>query len=219
MLPSVGRVSLEIRHDGVVVTEDINLPRGDYRGGALNLYAAFGAPGLPNAVDAKLLTLEEGSLEAAPDAAADKLDVELASRALVSMNVLVGSGAMAGVAIRLPEAVFLRHVAKSDMAVLRIRTLMPEPDEDTTGAREVIVRLGSVQGQPLTLGRIDTEERVAISTLRAEFCGKDADRRPLAVSRMKKGAATKQRDPLAAAPVMSVRHSSDDLCVYYTKKK
>lgn len=219
MLPSVGRVSLDIRADGVVVTEDVNLPRGDYRSGPLSLYAAFGAPGLPTAVDAKLLTLEEGALEAAPDAPSDKLDVELANRALVSMNVLIGNGAMAGVAIHVPEAIFLRHTAKSGMAVLRIRTLVPEPEEDGSGVREVVVRLGSVQGQPLTLGRIETEERVAIGTLSAEFCGKDAEHRALSVARLKKGAVTKQRDPLAAAPVMSVRHASDDLCVRYIKKK
>ena len=219
MLPSVGRVNLEIRNDAVVVTEDVNLPRGDYRGGALTLFAAFGAPGLPNAVDAKLLTLEEGALEAAIDAASDKLDVELASRALVSMNVLLGSGAMAGVAIRIPEAIFLRHTAKDNMAVLRIRTLMPEPEEDATGAREIIVRLGTVQGQPITLGRIDTDEHVPIGVLGAEFCGKDAEKRPLAVGRLKKGATTKYRDPLALAPVLSTRHNSDDLCVKYRKKK
>lgn len=219
MLPSVGRVSLEIRNEAVVVTQDVNLPRGDYRSGPLSLYAAFGAPGLPNAVDAKLLTLEEGSLEAAVDAPSDKLEIELASRALVSMNVLLGSGAMAGIAIKIPEAVFLRHTAKDNMAVLRIRTLMPEPEEDAGGAREIVVRLGTVSGQPITLGRIDTDERVSISVLSAEFCGKDAEKRPLSVGRLKKGAVTKQRDPLAVAPVLSTRHASDDLCVKYTKKK
>lgn len=219
MLPSVGRVSLEIRNDGVVVTEDVNLPRGDYRNGAMTLYAAFGAPGLPNAVDARLLTLDEGSLEATPDAASDKLDVELANRALVSMNILLGSGSMAGVAIHVPESIFLKHVAKAGMAVLRIRTLLPEPDEDPSGSREVVIRLGAVQGQPITLGRIETEERIGVSSLSAEFCGKDAEHKALAVSRLKKGATSKVRDALALAPVMSVRHASDDLCVHYTKKK
>src|SRR5260370_8493405 len=52
MLPSVARVRVEVGRDRIVLQEEVNLPRGDWRYGGLDVYAAFSAPGPPIAVDA-----------------------------------------------------------------------------------------------------------------------------------------------------------------------
>jgi hypothetical protein len=67
MLPSIARVRVEAARDRVVVLEEVNLPRGDWQSGGLDLFVAFGAPGTPVAVDAKLAPVPVGAVESRPD--------------------------------------------------------------------------------------------------------------------------------------------------------
>src|SRR5580693_3798520 len=71
MLPSVARVRVEAACDRLLVMEDVNLPRGDWVSGGLDLYVAFGAPGVPIAMDAQIGVVIPGTGEGALGEPAD----------------------------------------------------------------------------------------------------------------------------------------------------
>ena len=84
--------------------------------------------------------------------------------------------------------------------------------EDASGALETVVRLGASRGTPLTLGRLSaTSSERPLERVEAKLCGPEADPHPLAIETIPK-LATANRGS-AIAPVLSVRHASDDLCV------
>jgi hypothetical protein len=125
---------------------------------------------------------------------------------------------MAGVVVHVKGEAMTRALAPGDMAALRIRTALDLPEEDSAGARGVVVRLGASRGTPLTLGRLSLVARPgagAPSRAEARLCGADADAAPLAIGLVPRPA---QVQPLSAppiAPVLAVRHASDDLCVRF----
>ncbi len=221
MLPSVGRVGIELRGDQLVVTEDIALPRGDYKNGDLQLYVAFGAPGAPQAVDAHLLPVEDGELGADPSAAGDRLTVDFVPHAPVSANPLVGSASMAGFVVHVREATFVKALAPGNMATLRLRSLLAVPVVDHAGNRSVIVRLGAPTKEPMPIGHIEIDpKKSALEAATAQLCGPDADTYPLTVWRV--GATPvrmETKEPRGAiAPVLAVRHASDSLCLTFKSK-
>jgi hypothetical protein len=221
MLPSVGRVALELRGDELLMTEDIALPRGDYKNGDLALYVAFGAPGVPQAVDAHLLPVEDGELGADPSAAGERLAIEFAPRAPVSSNPLVGPASMAGFVVHVREAAMTKALAPGNMATLRLRSLLPMPPVDHTGTRSVIVRLGAPVKEPMPIGRIEIDaKKNALEGATAQLCGPDADSYPLTVWRTGTPATrVESKETRAAiAPVLAVRHASDSLCLAFRTK-
>jgi hypothetical protein len=116
---------------------------------------------------------------------------------------------MAGVVVRLDARALGRAFAPGKMAALRIRTLLDLPEEDPVGARGVLVRLGAPGGSPLTLGRIVVAGRGrSVARAEARLCGPEADGRLLSVT---------PRSPAPpeppVAPVLALRHATDDLCV------
>jgi hypothetical protein len=175
------------------------------------------------AIDARLVA-------AAPDAGdvrtegGEAVAVEQAVRRFPSAQLLLGRPQMAGVVLHVKEAELRRAYATSDLAALRIRSLLPPPAADPHGARDLVVRLGIAGDVPLTLERIQVvslEGRPWITRADASLCGPDADPVPLAVSLIGRaaeapdgGAAT---DPAPSVgpivPSMAVRHASDDLCI------
>jgi hypothetical protein len=215
MLPSLARVRVEAARDRVVVIEDVNLPRGDWQSGGLDLYVAFGAPGTPVAVDARLVSVATGAVEARVEDTGDPVTVEPAVRHTPSTQLLLGRPTMAGVAIHVKESDLRRAYAASDLAALRVRSLLEPPSADTQGARDVVVRLGIIGALPLTLGRVQVvsaEPQPWITGAEAHLCGPDADPSPLAVTLVPRPASASTSPP-PIAPAMAVRHASDDLCV------
>lgn len=220
MLPSVARVRVETAPDRTLVIEEINLPRGEWRSGDLEIYVAYGSPGPPIAIDARLLALPPGETEAHLDEAGDAVVVQSTPRASPAVPVILGRRQMAGVTLRVKESQLRSAYASGDLAVLRVRTLLHHPAADDDGARDVIVRLGACAGLPITLSRIQVvslETANAISRARAWLCGPEADPWPLSVTLLPKssskseGARTKA--PATIAPALALRHSSDDLCI------
>ena len=53
-LPVITVVRLDVARDHVVITEDVRLALGDAPTGDVRLHVAFGAPGVPRALDAHL---------------------------------------------------------------------------------------------------------------------------------------------------------------------
>jgi hypothetical protein len=216
MLPAVARVRVEVAHDRTVVVHDVNLPRGDWTAGSLDLYAAFGSPGTPIAVDARLYALPEGQAEPRADDAGDAVSVEPAIRHTASSQLLLGSPHMAGVVLHVGGDVLRRAYGGAGVALLRIRSLLSPPARDEAGAQGVVVRLGIAGGLPLTLGKVQVvavEQKPAIQRAEATLCGPDADARPLTVSVIPRLPDAPWWAPVTIAPAMATRHPSDDLCV------
>ena len=131
--------------------EDVNLPRGEWQSGGLDLYVAFGAPSTPLAVDARLLTVAAGTSEPRAEETGEAVATEPAVRRSPASQPLLGKSQMAGVVVHLREPQLRRGYTSNDVVVLRVRTLLPPPSPDATGARDVVVRLGASGGVPLTL--------------------------------------------------------------------
>jgi hypothetical protein len=220
MLPSVARVRVEAARDRVVVVEELNLPRGEWRSGGLDPYVAFGAPGPPIAIDAHLVPTQPDSLETRQEDPGATLNVEPAVRRSANAQLLLGRPQMAGIVVHIRDSDLRRAYATSDLVALRLRSLLSPPAVDARGARDVVVRLGIVGDLPLTLSRVQVlslEPRPWITRAQATLCGPEADERPLALTLIAKPAEGDTDDDAEGgapiAPAMSVRHASDDLCV------
>jgi hypothetical protein len=216
MLPSIAVVTVTSHGGTVAVVEDVNLPRGDWKGEALHFHIAFGVPG-PRAVDARLVPVEDGALEASPSEAGEALETERVPRRPPYAHALLGRDAMAGLVVHLRPDALTRAFARGNMATLRVRSVADATELDAAGATSVVVRLGVSRNTPLTLGRIVATSGVPAPLGRAEarLCGPDADPEPLAVGILAAGVVTRPAPTYGPtiAPVLAVRHSSDDLCL------
>ena len=216
MLPSIARIQIEPARDAVVLLEEVNLPRDEWKAGGLDLYVAFGAPGAPLAIDAHLVAGMPGALETRLEDPGESLAVEPATRCTANAQLLLGRPQMAGVVVHVRETELLRVYAASDLAGLRLRSLLMLPAADAQGKREVVVRLGIAGGLPLTIGRVQVLSRQrAVKRAEANLCGPEADPWPLAVTLAAKSAdfAASSVASSAIAPAMALRHASDDLCI------
>jgi hypothetical protein len=212
MLPSVARVSITTHREVLSITEDVLLPRGDWNGEPLRFHVAFGSPG-PRALDAHLVPVDDGELEPREDELGQALPTERVSRRPVDAHALLGRETMAGVVVSLSSDAIRVALSRGNMATLRLRTLLDASARDASGATSVVVRLGSLRGTPLTLGRITASEAApsTLARVEARLCGPEADPHLLAVGGKERAVFTDRTG--AIAPVLSVRRSTDDLCV------
>ena len=216
MLPTVARVRVEAARDRVVLLEEVNLPRGDWQSGGLDLFVAFGAPGTPVAVDARLAPVPVGALESRPDDPGESVPVEPAVRHMPSTQLLLGRPTMAGVVVHLKDAQLRHAYALSDIVALRVRSLLAAPAADASGARDVVVRLGFAAGQPLALAKVQVvsaEPKAWITRAEATLCGPEADPWPLSLTLLPRPSEPAVSAARTIVPTMAVRHASDDLCV------
>ncbi len=216
-LPTLPHIRLEVARDHVVVVQEANLARGEWPGGDFELFVAFGAPGAPRAIDAHLAAGGEAGRDPPPDATFEPIALDRAPRRPSSSYLLLGPPAMAGVALRVREASFRRALAPFGVARVRVRALYDLPEEDARTGREVVVRLGIRDGPPIALGRIEVvsdEPDGWLLGAEAHLCGPEADPYPLAVSVIPKSLRPADL-PAPVAPVLSVRHASDDLCMRF----
>jgi hypothetical protein len=214
-LATLPRIRLEVARDHLLVVDDVNLPRGEWPGGDFQLYVAFGAPGAPRAMDARLYAAGEGGKDPAPDAPSEPIALERTPRRSGAEILLLGSPLMAGVVLRVTEASFRRALGPFGVARIRIRALHDLPEKDALSCREVVVRLGTRGAEPVALGRIEVasmETAPWLTRAEARLCGPDADPYPLALSVQPKVPRAAEW-PGPVAPVLSTRHATDDLCV------
>jgi len=214
MLPSVARVKVTSHATMTLVVEEVNLPRGEWKGEALDLHVAFGAPGPPRAIDVHLVPVADGDLEAEDDVIGEPVPFDRVPRRPLSAHPLLGRDAMAGVVLHLKPEAMKKALAPGNMAALRIRSAI-----DGTDAEGVVVRLGASRGTPLTLGRISVSAGAGAAPLAradARLCGPDADTHSLAVGLSPKP-ATPSEGEAPVAPVLAVRHATDDLCVRFSR--
>lgn len=218
LLPSVARVRIEAAKDHVVVVQEIDLPRGEWRSGDLDLYVAFGAPGAPQAFEARLLAVPEGALEPIETEVGEPIPIDRVARRPHGAQLLLGRPQMAGAVLHVREPSFRRATTPGNMAAIRIRALLALPPEDKQAGRELIVRLGIPGGLPLALGRLQLaslEARPWITRAEAHLCGPEADPYPLAIAVTPKPPSPVAPLQAPVAPVLSSRHASDDLCIRF----
>lgn len=208
MLPSVARVRIDVTKTAVVVVEEVLVPKGEWKGDALDFYVAFGGPGVPRAFDAHLVPVADGALEPNDDDAGEVLASDRAPRRPPTAYPLLGKDVMAGVVLHLKKESLAKAFTPGAMAALRLRTVLEMPEDDPSGGKSVLVRLGASRGTPLTLGRIVVS---AVARAEARLCGADADATPLAILPRPKDPPTTPR----IAPILAVRHATDDLCVRF----
>lgn len=214
-LPTLPHVHVEVARDHLMVVDELNLPRGEWVSGDLDLYLAFGAPGTPLAVDVRLYALDAGLNEPLPQDMGEPVAVELASHRPRAALAFLGPAEMAGFVVHLRESAFRRALGKSGTGRLRVRTLLPLPSPDAAGGREVVVRLGSHDGPPITLGRVSLSVAGPSARSEARLCGKDADVYPLSISVEPDSGSPAPLRVVTADPSLAVRHPSDDLCVRF----
>jgi hypothetical protein len=215
--PTIPLIRVEAARDHLLVTEDLFLGRGEWSTGDLDAFVSFGAPGVPRAVDARIYTGVEDDLDLAPAAPFETVPVERSFQRPSKARLLVGSSSMAGATLRIHDAAFSRATHATGVARVRVRTLLDLPAPDVRTGREVVVRLGSYDGEPYALGAIEvtsTEPKPWLTRAEAHLCGPDADPHPLAV-RVRSATGARVSSPTAIAPVLSVRHPTDDLCVRF----
>jgi hypothetical protein len=216
-LAVVTRARVEVARDSVIVGCDVTFSRGDWTSGDLELYVAFGAPGVPRAFDAGLIPTGEDDATAPLADRGEALPVDRAVSKPDRAVLLLGSPHMAGEVLHVREPALRRAFSSSGRVTLRLRSLVAAPPADAQGFREVVVRLGTQPSSPLAVSVIEVAAKdgsVHIDSADARLCGSDADAYPLAVS-VAPSPATVVTYPRPTSPLAVVRHASDDLCVRY----
>ena len=215
-LAVVARVRVEAAHDRALVTEEITFSRGEWQSGDLELYAAFGAPGVPRAFDVHLCSVPGGALAPDPADVGEPVLTERAPRRPATAQLLLGRATMAGEVLHVREAALRRAFAASGVAALRVRSFLDAPVADAHGGRELVVRLGIDGATPLALGRIEVasvDGSAFAGPAEAQLCGASADPYPLAVQLSPPWPV--HAFPGPQDPRLAVRHASDDLCLRY----
>jgi hypothetical protein len=218
MLPSLLLVRVEVSRDQMTIVEDVNVPRGQWQWGDLDLYIAFAAPGAPRAFDVRLFAVGPHAFEARRGDVGEPVSFDLRPRRPPGAFALLGREQMSGVVVHLREAAFRRALSFGGSARLRVRALHSVPPEDTYGGHEVVVRLGAPSGYPLALQTLELrslESRAWVTRAEAHLCGPDADPYPLDIALTPPPVVRDHAAPRPAAPVLAVRHASDDLCVRF----
>ena len=225
MLPSIARVTFELVRDKsltqALIIEEVNLPRGNWQGEPLDFYVAFGAPGVPQAVDVRLVPIADGLLEAERDAPGEPLAITRAPSRPPNVHSLLGRDTMAGFVVHLDKIAFAKALAPGNMATLRVRSLVFLPEVSAGQPHTLVVRLGASGNTPLPLGRLSVHNRAGapvVARAEARLCGASADPHPLAVALAPKPTAAPPAPLVVSAeipiaPVLAARHVSDDLCV------
>ena len=212
ILPSVARVKIVSHDKTFVIIEEISLPRGDWKGQELRFHVAFGAPG-PRAIDAHLVPVDDGALEPDDQEVGETLPVDRVPRKPANAYPLVGRETMAGVVVHIKPDAMTKALGRGNMAALRLRSVVEGAEPDADKASSLVVRLGASRGTPLTLGRIVATcapPSPPLARVEARLCGPDAGPHPLAVTVIPR--VPRSGDPVIA-PVLAVRHTSDDLCL------
>ena len=206
-LPTVARVSVDLAGDRLLLTEDVRLPRGEWTGGDLDFFVAYGAPGTPVAIDAQLY---------APNGDVTKLTVQPSPRATQWTHPLLGPRDMSGVILHVSANAFRGATSIGD-AILRVRSVLSPARPDGGGGHEVLVRLGNADGEPIAVERIELGTALGpLRTATAHLCGQEADPYPLALTQPGQPRPRIQY-PRPQAPWLASRRPTDSLCLRWVR--
>ncbi len=216
-LPVITRVRIDAGKDATIVTEDVTFARGEWQSGDVDAFVAFGAPGVPHAFDVHLLSTDA----AGPDPAdvGEVVVTERAARKPATARTLLGRDGAAGEVLHLREPALRRAFARAGFAAVRVRSLLGPIAADGTGGREVLIRLGTFLGTPLTVARVEVaalDGHPFALPAEARLCGDAADPYPISVQLSPaRPAAPAVHWPAPTLPAHVARHPTDDLCVRF----
>ncbi len=205
---AVARVDVLFRRNAALVTTDLTFARGAaYRGGDLAAFAAYGAPGLPKAFEARLVPVERGRFSP-PDGEGEgeALPATHVTQAPDGVALSLGGPHRAGQALRLPAAALARAFEPSGLAALRLRAVHLLRADGPRAS--LVVRLAAPPGAaPFPLGEVSLRgEGVALLSPAAALCRPAGPDLALALA----GAPP---PPGALAPPRAPRSAGDELCV------
>lgn len=202
----IARVIVEARRDRVRTTTELTLPAAPSSARDLSLFASYGEPGPPLALDAKLVATPPGYLSAPDGAPGHRVSVRFEPTAPDDVPVIVGRRRMAGSVIEIGRALLARALAPAGSATLRIEAVRAMPPPAADGSRELLIRLGTQHGRPLILGSVEVRGK-HVTKKSARLCDRKGGDVPLAVIPMT------DHDAAATPPPLAPRTRHDALCV------
>jgi len=216
-LPVLARITVDPTQaeDRVLITHDFVIDRGEYHGGDLVFYAAYGGPAIPLAMDAHVFS---GPTLPALSTHGDAAIVEPRPRKPDRVDWVVGRASQAGAAIRVPAATLAKIWDAGPSLIIRVRAVH-RAQRDPRGERDAIVRLGVAASQPITVLRVDVRGSTRASartchqgTLGERVILHDADTgRRLDLADLREPSTFYERlDPSALQ-----RAAEDDLCIAF----
>ncbi len=216
MLPSVARVRIETGRDRLLVYEDVSIPRGQWQSGALDLFVAFGAPGTPVAIDARLAPAQRSSDGTIVEGAGQAEAVELAPRAPPTVNLLLGTRRMAGVIVHLREGdlhrAFQGETPRSCACARSCPLRAPTPRVPAMSSCDSgLRRARRSRFDAIEVASVDCDRPIA--HVEARLCGPESDTRQLTVVGWPVSLEASPSEAAPVAPSQAVRHVGDDLCV------
>ncbi len=204
VLATLSRVELGVDGAFVVVTETLQLARNEWEKGDLRVCIGHGAPGAPKAFDAKFASVDAAET-------GQTLTTEFAAFCPVNARILLGGTHMATQVVTIPATALSRAFEKSELALLRVRFLIEAPQKEGDSGRELLLRLGAPEDEPITLASIAIQsraEKVTVTKAQAALCGPSSDAVALTVEGAPQSLAT-------IHPSLTIRRPSDELCVRY----
>jgi len=213
-LPVLTRLVVDgsARADRVIVDYEFLLDKGDYQSGDLSLYVAYGAPGVPLVFDAHVRASIPASDTLPGFALREPAVVEPRPRKPPGITWVVGREHQAGAVVRVPASL-LKQAWSTGPLVLGLRAVHAVAATN----RDIVVRLGTVDNQPITVQRIDV---AGSPNATARACRTGALGEPVILHDLTSGRrldASDARDPALyyrrVAPSQLQRAAEDDLCV------
>lgn len=202
----IARVIIEARRDRVRTTTVLTLPALPRAAQRLTLFASYGAPGPPLALDARLAATPPGYLCAPDSVRGDPLPVRFSPTAPADAAVILGTRRMAGSVIEIGRAPLVRALAPAGSATLRVETVRAMPPPAADGSRELLVRLGTEDGRPLVLGSVQVRG-AHVTKKSARLCDRKGADVPLVVL------PVTGHDASLTPPPLAERTPRDALCV------
>ena len=199
----VTRIDVLATKDAALVTTDLLLARAGWDGAAFDVHVAYGAPGLPIAFEARVLSLPPASFLAPLDEGGELLSSAHDVSAPSQVAVTLGRRAQAGQTVHVDEAALGRAFVSGDRAFLRLRAVHRFVGT-LREARSVLVRLETpaLGVLPLSLVTVRGEEASA------GLCRGDGSIVPLRI------ALADGRVSAGDAPAILARRGlGEDLCV------
>jgi hypothetical protein len=205
---AISRVRFDVRQGRALVTTDLTVASGRAPDQELLVHVGYGAPGMPLAFEAQLLSTPKGYLVAPLTERGERLPHARAARAPSNAALCLGRPELAGSLVTLPAALLAQKLAATGHATVRLREVRELPAPLSDGTRELLARLASSRGRPLVLGLIELASDESIARVDARYCG--LERRPARLF------VAAQGNPQGAlAPPLAPRAPGDDLCLRF----
>jgi len=169
---------------------------------------AYGAPGPPLAFEAQIVANPQGFLVAPVEDGGARLSHEWSPRAPSWSVLALGRPQMGGQLVHVRAAALTSAQRETGRATLRIRQVYALPALLADQSRELVVRLGSMDGQPVAVGLIEFASDAPMPRVEARYCGLEGERAPLFVAGAAQGSG-------GAAASLTGRGANDDLCMRF----